>query len=292
MGFETVLPHPLPSRFSAQSVQNTHIYTHCVNTLFGRRPRRVNRSMLGGAEDGGQTRADRGPGASTPPRTGRPGLALTSQHGPPGREGRFPSPRSSARDPQGVPYEWQGSLKGARAAPTPGPGIRPYPRPKMAPGRSLPRDCGGTGARSQRLGAGDVQGPGCAQVGRGGQPLGRTRCAPAHAALGEPARAGRPGHRAARPREQPPRPQDRGRGRGRAPAVTSAAAGGRVCREGAGAHKGPGGGGWGRGVSPARNRDPNEMQARFATQTRHILGKCKRHWQMQGKQAEFLLATK
>lgn len=130
MGFETVLPHPLPSRFSAQSVQNTHIYTHCVNTLFGRRPRRVNRSMLGGAEDGGQTRADRGPGASTPPRTGRPGLALTSQHGPPGREGRFPSPRSSARDPQGVPYEWQGSLKGARAAPTPGPGIRPSPPPQ------------------------------------------------------------------------------------------------------------------------------------------------------------------
>lgn len=45
-------------------------------------------------------------------------------------------------------------------------------------------------------------------------------------------------------------------------------------------------------TSGARNRGPNEMQARFIPPTRHTLGKCKRHWQIQGKQAEFLLATK
>lgn len=45
-------------------------------------------------------------------------------------------------------------------------------------------------------------------------------------------------------------------------------------------------------TSGARNRGPNEMQARFIPPTRHTLGKCKRHWHIQGKQAEFLLATK
>lgn len=90
--------------------------------------------------------------------------------------------------------------------------------------------------------------------------------------------------------------------RGREPGATASASPSpalrvRVCvqggrHEGIGAHKGRGADGRGRGVSPAPNCSPNEMQARFATPTQRTLGNAKRHWQIQGKQAEFLLATK
>lgn len=118
-----------------------------------------------------------------------------------------------------------------------------------------------------------------------------TRSHPAHAAVrGTGAAGGRP---------VPPRAREPGAATPASPGPAagpgSAGAGVSVSREGAARRLGLTKAGvrvLEEGASPAPNRGPNEMQARFATLTKRTLGKCKRHWQIQGKQAEFLLATK
>lgn len=96
-------PHP-PSQpiFCPVSTKHTHIHTLRQPTFWPQTPPGKQRSMLGGAEDGGQTRADRGPGASTPPRTGRPGLALTSQYVRQGGKSASPAPEAQQGIPRGA----------------------------------------------------------------------------------------------------------------------------------------------------------------------------------------------
>lgn len=163
-----------------------------------------------------------------------------------------------------------------RAGPCPPLGLGSVPRPKMAPGRCLPRDCGAS--RAPGGGGGKDQGAHGA-AGFSGWPA----RAPRTLQFGEQAQ---PGAVLSRPAPASPGP---------AAGPGSAGAGVSVSREGAARRLGLTKAGvrvLEEGASPAPNRGPNEMQARFATLTKRTLGKCKRHWQIQGKQAEFLLATK
>lgn len=198
------------------------------------------------------------------------------------------------------------------------PGVSPMPstngeglglRPLLGLG-SVPRPKDG----SRPLLAQRLRAPGQRGAGREGAKIGtrvgrprrvaprRSRLAPPpELQLGEPALPRRvcPGSPAARPGTgsrrrhlRVPRPCTRASSGGRAAQRLARV---RVCA-GRGAQGGcspqrPGV--WvGEGASLSPNLGPNEMQAWFATPSRRTLGKCKRHWQIQGKQAEFLLATK
>lgn len=217
----------------------------------------------------------------SPALRGRRGLVLTFQCGPPARRGHLSRPRNPTRGAPETPYGWRGSAKergyAHHSAWEASPALR------WLPAAVYPETVGPAGAGPRR-----GQRSGRAQ---GGRLLGVARSRPPHAA------ARRTG--AARDCPVPPRGREPGAAAsaspGPAPRPGSAGAGVSVSREDAARGLGLTKAGVGvleEGASPAPNCGPNEMQAWFATLTTRTLGKCKRHWQIQGKQAEFLLATK
>lgn len=255
------------SRFSARQYK-THTDTHCVNSLFGQGSCRVN-TRTGGGGRWRRGREDCGPPAGSGPAPGAPARG-SRVRGHQGGEGV--SPDTEAR--LGVPIRAVASWKE--------PGLRPslglgsVPRPKMAPGRCLPGDRGhrdarrpGGGQRAGRRQGGSAAWPARARTpaaarstGRGGgavsvlrAPLGRQPGTWSHH---RHLRVPRPGAPAGLWQE------------GRAAARADAGV------RGEGGTWGPRptkarGTGWGGGFA-CPNLCPNEMQARFATQTRRTLG--------------------
>lgn len=270
-------------------VQNTHRYTLRQQSFWPR-------ILPSKHKDGGRGKMAAGPGrlraaGGERPRARRPGPRLPSAR-PPGRGGCFPRHRSPARSA----HTSGGVVEGAWAAPIPRPGIRPPPqdgsrplftRGPRAPGCAPPgrgatswapagrlRGVAGSrpstrGSSEHRAGAGG-QCPSCEPRSAGSREPGATTAISAF-----PGPAPRPGSgrravqrlarmqvcagRAAPGGRGPQRPGVRA-GEGASPAPTSALM---KCRLGL----------------PRRLGAPLEMQTPF-------------HWQMQGKQAEFLLATK
>ena len=243
--------------------------------------------------------ADRAP-PTRPAQGARPGFDVSVWSAGEGRV--LPqTPKLGKGFPRGARRPAAGVCEGARLRPPLGLGSvppPPAPRPKMAPGRCLPSDCGGAGARGP-AGGGEGAARTRARTDRPGRAAPRRGPLRPHERRARRAGAGRP---SCAPRGQDPGAAasvSLGPAPGRAPEATRAAAGVSVCREG-GATRGLGptkaqeegaGGGGGRSRLP---RTSTLMKCRLGSprRERHILGKCKRHWQMQGKQAEFLLATK